>query len=300
MRAGVPGRGPRSRVDGRMLNAKKPRHATGLLLIAALRGGKGIRTPDLLHAMETRYQLRHTPVGASRVRATRYILGRLPCECKTSDGVVTVDSHHAVPALSEARSPVPTSPGRSQLIHHRTHRRRLLPCGPRAPGATRSMAVSGEDLGRCRRRSRRRPIVLIHGFRGDHHGLALIAHELRDRDVWVPDLPGFGSAPPPERGLDLAAFTAHIQRSRGACEAASGVRPILIGHSFGSVLAAHAYAQTPEIAQGLGSLSPSSSRHSTVPRGCSRISPGSTTPRVPHCRIDWAPRCWRTLSSSAA
>lgn len=25
------------------------------------RGGKGIRTPDLLHAMETRYQLRHTP-----------------------------------------------------------------------------------------------------------------------------------------------------------------------------------------------------------------------------------------------
>ena len=25
-------------------------------------GGKGIRTPDLLHAMETRYQLRHTPV----------------------------------------------------------------------------------------------------------------------------------------------------------------------------------------------------------------------------------------------
>ena len=25
-------------------------------------GGKGIRTPDLLHAMQTRYQLRHTPV----------------------------------------------------------------------------------------------------------------------------------------------------------------------------------------------------------------------------------------------
>ncbi len=24
-------------------------------------GGKGIRTPDLLHAMQTRYQLRHTP-----------------------------------------------------------------------------------------------------------------------------------------------------------------------------------------------------------------------------------------------
>lgn len=29
-------------------------------------GGKGIRTPDLLHAMETRYQLRHTPASDSQ------------------------------------------------------------------------------------------------------------------------------------------------------------------------------------------------------------------------------------------
>lgn len=102
----------------------------------------------------------------------------------------------------------------------------------------------------------RRPIVLIHGFRGDHHGLALIAHELRDRDVWVPDLPGFGNAPPPATGLDLAAFTTHIQALCAAVEAASGVRPILVGHSFGSVLAAHAFAQSPDIGSGLGLLSP--------------------------------------------
>lgn len=104
--------------------------------------------------------------------------------------------------------------------------------------------------------SSRRPVVLIHGFRGDHHGLALIAHELRDRDVWVPDLPGFGIAPPPASGLDLAAFTAHIQMLCAACEAATGVQPILVGHSFGSVLAAHASAQSPGISAGLGLLSP--------------------------------------------
>lgn len=104
--------------------------------------------------------------------------------------------------------------------------------------------------------TRSRPIVLVHGFRGDHHGLALIAHELRDRDVWVPDLPGFGSTPPPEAGLDLAAFTTHIQALCAASEAASGARPILVGHSFGSVLAAHAYAASPEIGSGLGLLSP--------------------------------------------
>ena len=43
---------------------------------SSFRGGKGIRTPDLLHAMQTRYQLRHTPeIGrpspADRAGATR-------------------------------------------------------------------------------------------------------------------------------------------------------------------------------------------------------------------------------------
>ena len=33
-------------------------------------GDKGIRTPDLLHAMQTRYQLRHTPKGLLSDQAT--------------------------------------------------------------------------------------------------------------------------------------------------------------------------------------------------------------------------------------
>lgn len=101
-----------------------------------------------------------------------------------------------------------------------------------------------------------RPVVLIHGFRGDHHGLELIAHDLRRRDVWVPDLPGFGRTPPPARDLDLDAFTAHIRAVCAACEAATGRRPLLAGHSFGSVLVAHAVAQDPAISAGLALLSP--------------------------------------------
>ncbi len=104
--------------------------------------------------------------------------------------------------------------------------------------------------------SRPRPVVLVHGFRGDHHGLALIAHDLRDRDVWVPDLPGFGAVSPPDDGLDLSTFTAYIRAVCAACEAATGQRPLLVGHSFGSVLAAHTYAQTTDISPGLGLLSP--------------------------------------------
>lgn len=101
-----------------------------------------------------------------------------------------------------------------------------------------------------------RPIVLIHGFRGDHHGLGLIAHALSRRDVWVPDLPGFGATAPPATGIDLAALTAHIRMLCEACAEATGMRPLLVGHSFGSVLAAHAYARSPRIAPGLGLLSP--------------------------------------------
>lgn len=101
-----------------------------------------------------------------------------------------------------------------------------------------------------------RPIILIHGFRGDHHGLALIAHDLRRRDVWVPDLPGFGRTPPPAGGLDLDAFTAFIRALCAACEAATGRRPLLVGHSFGSVLVAHAVARDPAICAAAGLLSP--------------------------------------------
>ena len=37
-------------------------------------------------------------------------------------------------------------------------------------------------------------IILIHGYRGTHHGLELIAKELNNYKVIVPDLPGFGQS----------------------------------------------------------------------------------------------------------
>ena len=39
----------------------------------AVSGAKGIRTPDLFHAMEARYQLRHSPVfSSSRLRPVKH------------------------------------------------------------------------------------------------------------------------------------------------------------------------------------------------------------------------------------
>ena len=102
-----------------------------------------------------------------------------------------------------------------------------------------------------------RPLILVHGFRGDHHGLTLIAEELHrlepSRPVVVPDLPGFGETPPlPGREHDLRtygewlrAFSATIpayldtagERSRGR---AHGVAFDVLGHSFGSLVVAEA------------------------------------------------------------
>ena len=81
-------------------------------------------------------------------------------------------------------------------------------------------------------------IILIHGFRGTHHGLELIASHLKDFDTIIPDLPGFAEGDSlPVYDLDsyvswLAAF---IEKQHFETQ------PILLGHSFGSIISA-AYA----------------------------------------------------------
>ena len=60
---GRPGTGQRWRA-----RAERPRRATKDSNASALEscgGARGIRTPDLFHAMEARYQLRHSPVFSS-------------------------------------------------------------------------------------------------------------------------------------------------------------------------------------------------------------------------------------------
>jgi pimeloyl-ACP methyl ester carboxylesterase len=89
-----------------------------------------------------------------------------------------------------------------------------------------------------------RTILVIHGFRGDHHGLLRVADQLPDMRLIMPDLPGFG---------DSAAFTdaGHtVERYGGFISdfmAALGLGPetVLLGHSFGSIVASHFVAAHP-------------------------------------------------------
>ena len=84
-----------------------------------------------------------------------------------------------------------------------------------------------------------RPLLMVHGFRGDHHGMDLIAGSITDREVIVPDLPGFGLTAALDAGSSLSAFVDHLVALRAELARQRGVTPILVGHSFGSILVSH-------------------------------------------------------------
>jgi pimeloyl-ACP methyl ester carboxylesterase len=91
-------------------------------------------------------------------------------------------------------------------------------------------------------------LVLVHGFRGDHHGLQLVVAELLGDDanpadlrIVAPDLPGFGgSAPLPGGVHSLAAYVDWLQEFVHVLAPAG--RLVVLGHSFGSIVVAAAVA----------------------------------------------------------
>lgn len=92
-------------------------------------------------------------------------------------------------------------------------------------------------------------IVMVHGFRGDHHGLEPIVAKLPGFRVIVPDLPGFGeSSTFDEAAHDIdgyASWLAEFVRVAGVTDAAGLAGPggwTLLGHSFGSIIVSAAVA----------------------------------------------------------
>lgn len=87
-------------------------------------------------------------------------------------------------------------------------------------------------------------IVMIHGFRGDHHGLEDIVAELPKKyRVIVPDLPGFGESGEFKGRHDIENYTQFIHEF---IQEATESPTILLGHSFGSILTAHYAAEHPK------------------------------------------------------
>lgn len=97
-------------------------------------------------------------------------------------------------------------------------------------------------------------IIMIHGFRGTHHGLLKIAEALpEDYEIIIPDLPGFGETPTlPSH--DLGDFTAWLQSFIE--ELSLKQPPILVGHSFGSIVTSAYAASYPKTIDKLVLINP--------------------------------------------
>lgn len=79
-------------------------------------------------------------------------------------------------------------------------------------------------------------IFAIHGFRGDHHGLQRIVDQLPQYTIIVPDLPGFGSSSSMDLPHDVDGYATALSTLADEFALPSGT--ILLGHSFGSLVAA--------------------------------------------------------------
>lgn len=96
-------------------------------------------------------------------------------------------------------------------------------------------------------------LIMIHGFRGTHHGLLLIAKYLKGVNIVIPDLPGFGEGPKlPIYDLDNYVSWLHrfIERLNLKEE------PIIMGHSFGSIICAAYAKKYPQTIQKLILVNP--------------------------------------------
>ncbi len=93
-------------------------------------------------------------------------------------------------------------------------------------------------------------ILLIHGFRGDHHGLEIIANRLLkllpEASIISPDLPGFGRSEDLPMTVSLQGYTAWLHALIGQINPTSDGSDIhVVGHSFGSIVTAAYAAEYP-------------------------------------------------------
>lgn len=94
-------------------------------------------------------------------------------------------------------------------------------------------------------------LVVVHGYRGDHHGLEPVVAYLDGIRVISPDLPGFGQTPP-LRGANGRAPHTLDAYAAWLTEFAAAVAPgaPILGHSFGSIVVSAAVAgglETPRV-----------------------------------------------------
>jgi pimeloyl-ACP methyl ester carboxylesterase len=76
-------------------------------------------------------------------------------------------------------------------------------------------------------------LIMIHGYRGNHHGLEAIAGGLGQFRVIIPDLPGFGESEPLPTRHTIKAYALWLREFLTVLDISN---PNLMGHSFGTLV----------------------------------------------------------------
>lgn len=89
-------------------------------------------------------------------------------------------------------------------------------------------------------------LVMIHGYRGNHHGLEAIAGALDNINVVIPDLPGFGESEPFTTTHSIQNYADWLHKFLVSLKLSK--KPHLLGHSFGSIVVSAQVAKFDDIA----------------------------------------------------
>jgi pimeloyl-ACP methyl ester carboxylesterase len=109
-------------------------------------------------------------------------------------------------------------------------------------------------------------IVMVHGFRGDHHGLEAVVAQLNGLRIIAPDLPGFGeSAAFPAAPHTVESYAAWLSEFLRLADLPG--RVVVLGHSFGSIVVAAAAADGALPAHDLVLVNPIAAPALAGPRG---------------------------------
>ncbi|MGE5298515.1 MAG: alpha/beta fold hydrolase [Acidobacteriota bacterium] len=80
-------------------------------------------------------------------------------------------------------------------------------------------------------------LIMVHGFRGTHHGLLKIAEALPEYRLIIPDLPGFGDSEALPAGHTIADYIAWLHEFRKHVDTER--QSYIVGHSFGTIITSH-------------------------------------------------------------
>jgi len=122
-------------------------------------------------------------------------------------------------------------------------------------GAAKSLEISGKrtaywfyaaDRNNTNNQADAPTVVMIHGYRGNHHGLEAMVGALTDANVIVPDLPGFGLSQAFDENHSIERYALWVGQFLAALGASGEVKPhevTLLGHSFGTIVVSAALAE---------------------------------------------------------